>query len=154
MVLLGCGAGSSHRLTADPLERIPATWIDLPEAPFVARRVRGLAVLVNRSNRVFDRLTLGCVVQREGKVRTVGELFAMEVSDGLFGPGREVEGFLRMVNNIDWYVANQPRIVGGDDVIRPCPANAKTALVTASLGPGRTAPAHSWSAEGTDWARD
>jgi hypothetical protein len=129
----------------DPLERIPTDWIDLPEAPFVAEMRKGKAVLVNRTRQAFNTVSTGCVVEEGGAVRVVGALFSMDVFDSELKPGQEVEGLLRMVNNIDWYVANEEQM-GLKGVFKRCPPEARTA-VTAAGHRDR----HKWVAQGTKW---
>lgn len=143
-----CGSTTKVDTRPDPLERIPADWIDLPEAPFVADVRAGKAVLVNRTQDSFNRVTAGCVVRQGVSARVVGQLFSVDISDSVWGPGREVEGLLRDVNNIDYYVASQERLGGRKELIKPCPPGASTAVTGAALR-GR----HMWVAEGTKWSR-
>jgi hypothetical protein len=59
---LGCRGGTPPvKAAPDPLETIPTRWIDLPEAPFVARVVDGKALLVSRTGQHFDWVESGCV---------------------------------------------------------------------------------------------
>jgi len=149
-VAFGACAQPRHLKTTGgaPLERIPADWIDLPKAPFVATIVDGKAVLVNRSTASFDSVAAGCVVEDDGAVRIVGELFSQDISHGAYAPGGRVEGLLPMVNNIDWYVANQGRIIGRCDLIKRCPEGSNTALIRARLRDKQE-----WSAARTPWPK-
>ncbi len=82
----GCGAARSRPANApapDALEVIPARWVDLPQAPFVAKVVHGKADLFNRTERSFDRLKFGCVVEEQGMTRVVSELFGIDVHDSV-----------------------------------------------------------------------
>lgn len=124
--------------TPEPLERIPARWIDLPEAPFVARMVKDKAVLVNRTDRAFDVVSTGCVIPQQGRVRVVGKLFSQTISHGAYGPGDTVEGLLAMLNNLAFYV----RI----EVAEPCPRGVYFAVTGASRQ-----DRHTWDADRTRW---
>ena len=120
----------------------------MPEAPFVAQMRKGKAVLVNRTPESFNTLTSGCVVEQGGSVHVLQQLFGLDLFDSQWGPGAVVEGLLRDLNNIDWYVANQERVIGRTGVITRCPSGAKFALIAASLRDG-----HRWVADGTKWTR-
>jgi hypothetical protein len=143
VLVMGASCGPSRQpvrsASADPLEVIPADWLHLPDAPFVARILRGKAVLVNRTSRWFDNLSSGCVIQRGNSAHVVGTLFGHRVFDSAWGPGDSVEGVLRMINNIDFYVAGY--------AVTRCPAGSRTAVTSAS-GTG-----NHWTAEGTSWPR-
>ena len=121
--------------------------MDLPEAPFVAEMRGGKAVLVNRTRESFNTVSTGCVVEEGGDVRVVGTLFSMDVFDSDWKPGQPLEGLLRMVNNIDWYVANEERM-GLKGMIKWCPSGARPA-VTAAGHRDR----HKWFAQGTKWPK-
>ena len=131
---------------ADPLETIPQGWVDLPDAPFVAQLAGGKAVLLNRSGRDFNSVSAGCVVEQNGRVRVVGGLFAMDVVDGVYSPGTRVEGLLRMVNNIDWYVENAGKSFGTPGLIKRCADGERIAVTKAALR-----GTYQWSADGTLW---
>jgi len=143
LALWGLALGSSacaHAPAAsasanDLLERIPSDWIDLPEAPFAAEMRGSQAVLVNRSTVTFNSVKTGCVVEDRGTVRVVGELFGV-MTTSVWAPQAGVAGMLSMVNNIDWYVANQQRVIGLANVIKRCPPESRTAVVRAG---------HRWS---------
>jgi hypothetical protein len=94
---------------------------------------------VNRTSRWFDNLSSGCVIQRGNSAHVVGTLFGHRVFDSAWGPGDSVEGVLRMINNIDFYVAGY--------AVTRCPAGSRTAVTSAS-GTG-----NHWTAEGTSWPR-
>jgi hypothetical protein len=128
----------SQTQTSDDLETIPARWIDLPEAPFVARMLKDKAVLVNRADRAFDTVYTGCVIPHQGRADVVGQLFIQSVSDGEYGPGDAVNGLLRMLNNLPFYIRN------GD--AKPCPEGAYFAVTGAASRDG-----HGWKADGTPW---
>ncbi len=110
--------------------------------------IDGKSVLVNRSSESFDSVAAGCVVEDDGAVRIVGELFGQDIFDGTYGPGAAVVGLLPMVNNIDWYVANQGRIIGRRDLVRRCPEGSKTAVIRARLRDKQE-----WSAARTSWPK-
>jgi hypothetical protein len=141
IAFLGCG-GRHHVNTepaVDPLEVVPASWIDLPDAPFVASVVDGTSVLLNRSNRSFDEIETGCVVEQDGRTRVVGRLFTTRVDDAVFAPNRTVGGVLRTLNNLDYYVKRSD--------VKPCPEAASLAVIRAQYSRGQG----EWSAEGTTW---
>jgi hypothetical protein len=141
LVVYLAGQHLGAQQTADPLEVIPPAWVDLPEAPFVARVVLGRAVLVNRTNTTFEFVSTGCVRQAGGLARIVGGLFASLITDGAYAPGREVEGLLRIVNNIEHYMSLS-------DFVKQCPADSRIAVTAASARSG-----YRWSAEGTPWPK-
>jgi hypothetical protein len=130
----------------DRRERIPTRWVDLPDAPFVARMVGQQAVLINRTARTFDRVEAGCVRRVAGRVQVVGQLFATSMHDSAWTPGSHVDGLLSMVNNVDFYIADQKRMFGGKSNIEKCADDAHSALVSASYG-----AEYRWNAEGTPW---
>jgi len=132
----------------DPLERIPAEWIDLPEAPFVAQMQNGKAVLLNRATTQFNTVGVGCVVEKEGSVHVVRGLFSQDVCDAYYRPGQPVVGLLWMVNNIDRYIADQQRNFGRTDLIQRCSPGNRIAVVSAGLR-GQS----EWSAAGTPWPK-
>jgi hypothetical protein len=66
LTMVICAAAAAQM--ADPLKAIPR-WVDLPEAPFVAKIMDGKAVLVNRGNKVFDTVFDGCVIEQQGRTR-------------------------------------------------------------------------------------
>lgn len=144
-------AGCHHRSRAvpippDPLDVVPSKWIDLAESPFVAAIRNGKAVLINRTQRSWDSVAVGCVVRKDAAVLVVGELFGATVHDSLYRPGGVVGGLLQMVNNIDYYVANEQRLIGRTGLIRPCRDDERIALTSAALG-----VEYRWSADGTRW---
>jgi hypothetical protein len=143
LALLVCLAGRQlgAQQTPDPLEVIPRTWVDLPEAPFGARVVLGRAVLVNRSNTTFESVSTGCVREDGGRARIVGSLFGSLTTDGAFTPSGEVEGLLRILNNIEHYMSLS-------DFSKQCPAESRMAVTAASARSG-----YRWSAEGTPWPK-
>jgi hypothetical protein len=150
LVVFAMTSGCASRRTQgppDPLDRIPAEWIELPDAPFVARMREGKAVLVNCTRHSFRRVAVGCVQERNQTVHVVGGLFQSEVYDSDWRHKRTVDGLLRMVNNIDWYVANQERILGRSDLIKRCQTGSRVA-VTAVRG-----DRHTWDANGTRWPK-
>jgi len=148
------GTACTHRRAPvqsppDPLERVPVDWIDLPGSPFVARMVGAEAVLLNRSSKTFSGVTVGCVLEKGGKVVVAHSLFSISIFDSAFTPGSTVTRVLRDVNNLDWFVANQRGLFGFTDVLKPCPEGARTA-VTAAVG----RDVMDWSAAGTSWPRE
>ena len=132
----------------DPLEHIPSNWIDLPHAPFVAQMQKGKAVLIHRARTRLNTVGTGCVTEQNGSVLVVSELFGQDISDSYYAPGRPVEGLLRMVNNLDWYVANQLRLTGRTDLLDQWPPGSRIAVVSAGLR-----GEHEWSAAGTPGPR-
>lgn len=135
-----CGPRPPARsASAEPAKVIPADWLDLPDAPFVSKVVKGKAVLVNRTSRWFNEMMTGCVTQRESSVQVVGSLFGHQVFDSAWGPGHSVDSPLWMINRIDYYVTA--------NMVKRCPSGSRTALTVAS---GEN---HRWIAEGTSWPR-
>jgi hypothetical protein len=114
------------------LETIPLAWIDVPDAPFVARMRRGRAVLVNRSRQVFKSVSTGCVVERSGYVTVVSGLFSSDIDHGGYGSGSQVEGLLRIINNIDVYLPTWGPVAG----LRRCEPAARVAVIGASHDDG------------------
>jgi len=150
LVVLAMTAGCAAKRVPGPrdhLERIPAEWIELPDAPFVARMQDGKAVLVNQTRHAFTRVSVGCVQERNQTVHVVGELFRWEVNDGAWAHQEAVEGLLSMVNNIDFYVANQERILGRSGLVKRCQTRSRVAVITA--GGDR----HVWDANGSRWPK-
>jgi hypothetical protein len=131
LVAAVCHVGTSvvAQGSPDPLEVIPADWLDLPDAPFVAKVVGGQAVLVNRGDRPLDSVSTGCVQQDGRAVRVVGELFSSQVFDSTFAPGKHVEGLLRMVNNIDHYIEFYSKSL--PNLVKRCPAKSRVAVTAA-----------------------
>ena len=153
LVLASFLSGCHHRpggsaISQNPLEVIPAKWVDVPESPFVAAIRSGKAVLVNRTDRSWDSVSTGCIVRQEGAVRVAGQLFSQSIDDNIFRPGGLVEGLLPMINNIDYYVANEERIIGRTGVIRRCSDDARIGVTAAALR-----DEYRWSADGTAWAK-
>ena len=71
---------------------VPAQWIDLPSAPMAAeyRDVDGVnqAVLVNRSSKVIQGMTFGCVVvEVNNKARVLYDLMGLAMFHGGVSPG-------------------------------------------------------------------
>lgn len=136
---------ASAQQIQDPLEVIPASWLDLPEAPFIAKVVLGRAVLVNRGERLLDSVSTGCVRRDGDKARVLGELFAAQVSDGVYAPGGHVEGLLRLLNKLRYDVEFSAKSF--PDLMTQCPADSRFAVTAAAASFSR----HRWSAEGTRW---
>jgi hypothetical protein len=132
----------------DPRDAVPAAWLDLPDAPFVTKMVRGKAVLVNRSDRTWSSVVTGCLTNERGTARVVGTLFDQEATDEGFVPGDTVVGLLRMVNDIDIYLAVQAKLGPRGTMIVPCPPGANAGLVRATA-----ANSVHWSAEGKAWPK-
>ena len=145
-----CGAPRPLTRPASPdaLEVIPSGWLDLPDAPFVAKMLGGKAVLVNRTRRTFDAVSTGCVSQQGRSAQVVGGLFDQRVFDSSWGPGDSVEGLLRMINNIDYYVGDLAKMTGRADALKRCPDGSRIAVIAAAEG-----NQYRWTAEGTAWTR-
>jgi hypothetical protein len=133
-------AACVHRRLPDtpaPFDYIPARWVDLPDAPFVAQ-VRGTkALLVARSKDSFTHIEIGCVRPLAGRTDVVAAIVGIQVSDGVFGPGWPVETPFNDLNN--------PEVYAQLDSKKRCPADSYFAIVRAGgLGP-------EWNAEGGPW---
>ena len=145
LAAIACRGPRADVRPPDPLEVIPQNWIDLPDAPFTAKLVDGRAVLVNVSKSWFDGVSVGCVRLDDSRTRVLQNLFESTIHDGSWGPGGRVEGLLRMVNNIDYYIANQMKYIG-KDILRRCPDESRIAVIHAVSVDGGT-----WSADGSAW---
>ena len=95
---------------------------------------------MNRSKRSFNEVETGCVVEREGRTGVVARLFTLRVDDAVYAPKHGVEGVLRTLNNLDYYVKR------GD--VEPCPRDARFAVIRARYSRGGA-----WVADGTPWPR-
>ena len=135
LLSLSLAACATATRSKEPAAQIPANWIDLPGAPFVARIVGRKAVLVNRSNQTYTMVTTGCIVNDAGKVRVLWQDLSAHIFDSSWKPGAHVEGLLRL-DRVEDSVA-----------IQPCDPKASTA-VTSVWGPGGY-----WRADGTAWPR-
>jgi hypothetical protein len=121
-------------------ETIPAYWIDLPEAPWVARIVIEMFSLVNRSDKTLLSIEIGCVVEDEGKVRIVTPWYRLDTFHVGWVPGQAIPNPLRAMGNLDDF-AKRNRIP-------PCPAEGRFAVIGA-----RATDDSRWSAAGTPWPR-
>lgn len=119
---------------------IPANWIDLPEAPFVAATHKGAAALLNRSKRTFVTVAIGCVQQEGAVAKIEHELFGYHVDDGTIPPGEFVDSLLQTVNIIEFY-----ELAAG---ARRCPQSTRSAVTGATEANGAK-----WSANGTPWPK-
>lgn len=117
---------------------VPSDWLDLPDAPFVVqlRTVKGrqTAVLVNRTRESYRGIVTGCVVQREGRARVVGQLLGSITLDGSVAPGQYYDVFEGLAEFVQ--------------TTRRCPAESSSGLIEATTASGRQ-----WTAEGTRWPR-
>ena len=89
---------------------------------------------MNRSNRSFNEVEMGCVVELDGGTRVVARLFATRVDDAVFAPNRGVEGPLRTLNE--------------RSEVKSCPEGARFAVIRAKYSKGGE-----WAADGTPWPR-
>ena len=119
----------------DPLETIRTRWIDLPEAPFVARVVDGKALLVSRTGQYFDDIMTGCVVELEGRAHVIGQLLGQHIFHGVYGPKSPIKDLLRMHNALPHDT-------------KPCDPDAYMAIVRVSLTIKQV-----WTAEETPWPK-
>ena len=143
LVLAGCShAQTPVTVVPEPYEMIPVRWIDLPEAPFIAKVKDGKALLVARGKEAFTAVGLGCVSEQQGRTHVIATLTAMNINDGHYGPGFPVERLLATINDAEAYERS-----GGP---KNCPADAHFAVVRASQEPNSKP---TWSAEGTPWPR-
>ena len=143
--LAGCALPRHEVRPNDPLEVIPANWIDLRGAPFVARIVGPKAILLNQTKSSFKEVDVGYVRQEVATTRVVASLFGQSILDSAWRPGGHVEGLLRMVNNIDFYIATQMKYIGRD-ILKRCSEDSRIAVIKAVSVDGRE-----WSADGTLW---
>ena len=139
-VALVVAAACAHRRladTSDPFDYIPARWVDLPEAPFVARMRGNKALLVARSKERFRGVGIGCVRTKGGRTHVIADLVELTVTDGFFGPGWPVETPFNDLNN--------PQIFAELNRKSRCPADSYWAITRAGgIGPV-------WNAGGTKW---
>lgn len=121
------------------LPKIPAQWIDLPQAPLVAeyRVVDGVnkAVLVNRSEKGIEMVMFGCVMLEESKTRVLHGLGGLGLNHGGVRPGFYYQPFVML---------NGPLNRWTDEKIS-CEGTAKMAVIEASFADGIR-----WKADGTD----
>ena len=133
-------AACAHRPLGDtpsPFDYIPARWVDLPDAPFVARMRGHKALLVARSKDRFTAIGIGCVRRNRGRTHVIAELVNLFVSHGFFGPGWPVETPFNDLNNPELYADLNRK--------KRCPAESFLAITSAGgIGP-------LWNAEGTRW---
>lgn len=120
---------------------IPAQWIDLPSAPLGAeyRVVGGVnqAVLVNRSLKVVNMISIGCVsLENNNKVRVLRSLTGSAISHGGIGQGLYFMPFA---------ILNGPMNQWTDEKMA-CEGVAKMSLIEAGFE-DRTG----WKADGSDW---
>ena len=80
------------------------------------------------------------MIEVEGQTHVAAKLFNVGTSHGGFGPKGPIDGLLRTLNNLAYYVKTSD--------IKPCDPNAYMAIVRASL-----ATREIWSAEGTPWSK-
>lgn len=123
----------------EPL-KIPAQWFDFPSAPLVAeyRELEGVrqAVLVNRSTKGIEMVGFGCITEKDGKARVVGELGGMGLNHGGVAPGNYYESFAFLNGPLNQWT----------DEKMGCEGKAKMAVVRAVYADGAE-----WEVEGTDW---
>ena len=145
LVLLAIVLSACAREVVTPIPRpfdyIPARWVDLPEAPFVAKMRGDKALLIARSWRSFSHVAVGCVVPAEGKTKVLTDLVATLTTHGSFGPQWPVDGLLASLNNPEVYTR----------LTKQCPGHGYFAVTRASGG--ERARRITWSAEGTKWPR-
>lgn len=129
-------SGAEPTLRAGTLA--PSDWLDLPEAPFVVQlrtvKDRQTAVLVNRTRESYRGIVTGCVVEREGRARVVGQLLGSIILDGSVAPGQHYDVFEGLAEFAQ--------------TTRRCPAESSSGLIAATTVSGRQ-----WTAEGTRWPR-
>jgi hypothetical protein len=143
IAIVASGACVAHTVTAIPrrFDYIPARWVDLPEAPFVAEMRGGEALLVARSKQLFSEVTVGCVVAVEGKTNVVADLIMTTMTHGSFGPQWPVKGLLASLNN--------PKVFDHLGNASRCPADSYFAVTGA--GGDETPNRVTWNAQGTKW---
>jgi hypothetical protein len=148
LATLSCATLHPARTNASkaPRETLPERWIDLPEAPFFAALVGRKALLINRSKRYLNAVTVGCVREVEGRVSTLFPLFTSTVSEGGVRPGEHVAGLLGMVVNIDAHIAHIQKREPGLTPPRKCPSDAHVAVTAAGGSDG-----YAWTADGMPW---
>ena len=144
--LLAVGACSTRLPASHAAPRIPAEWINLPEAPFHAELAGSKAVLVNRTGSEFNTLEIGCAVENDGRVRIVGKLLLFDVFDSSYRPGATLEEPFATLHRLDRYGANAGNIIGRPGVFSRCPVGSMMTVVAAGLRGGPR-----WSADGTRW---
>jgi hypothetical protein len=133
--LLGACASSGSTNAPSHPQAVPTRWIDLPEAPFVARVQHGKAVLVPRRKQlVVWSVNVGCVVEENGRTHVIGELLGeVRVDAPNTSPVHDLLPAL-----------NTPQTVAGSE---RCPSNSYFALTSANATEGKASIG--WKAEGT-----
>ena len=122
--------------TQDELpERIPQEWIDLPEAPFVARVIDGTVKLVSVTSGYVNGVSTGCVIEKDGRVVVVKSLLGVYEFHGSYGPKASVDNLLGLLGHKPF--------LGGRELTERCPSGTNAALISAG----------EWKADGTPWPR-
>lgn len=95
-MLLAAGCATRHPdvVVEDTISiaGLPTRWIDLPESPFRTSVSKGTAQLINRSERPFKAMSVGCVRPVDGMVVVELVMFVVEHAS-VWNPYRQVDVF-------------------------------------------------------------
>ena len=144
LAVLGCATSrSSDALQTQDSIAVPGEWLDLPASPFVITGSPTGPVLSNRTREAISQLTVGCVLESNGLVEVVGQLFHEDLSHGSWSrefPNREALRTLDAMKKNPEFFSKPPYLV------QSCPADSRIAVTSASSRNG-----YRWSASGTAW---